>query len=210
MKRLIFIFLSILPLFVFSKSGFTSQPIPDSVWTRMQGKSYHPNPYIHRSDLRYLRVLHYDYDGKIHQGEIVCNKNIASDLLDIFGKLYDAKYPIGKIRLIDDYGANDEKSMQDNNTSCFNYRKVAGSKKLSAHSRGMAVDINTFYNPYYKKYRSGKIKLQPSTAGAYVNRSRTFRYKITKGDLCYRLFIQHGFKWGGLWRSVKDYQHFEK
>ena len=111
--------------------------------------------------------------------------------------------------LIDNYNADDELSMRANNTSCFNFRKVAGSKVLSKHSTGHAIDINPLYNPYFKK-RNGKIFYQPKTAKAYLNRNHKFPYKITKGDLCYKLFIQHGFKWGGDWKTVKDYQHFEK
>lgn len=189
---------------------FTSIPISDEIFKRMQGVSFRKNPYITREDLRYVKVLHYDRDGNIYIGELVCNKKIAQDLVDIFYKLYQARYPIHKMVLIDNYDAIDEKSMRDNNTSCFCYRQVAGSSKLSAHSRGMAVDVNTLYNPYYKRLKSGKEKIQPSNAREYVNRQNKFPYKIDKNDLCYKLFIQYGFKWGGAWRSLKDYQHFEK
>jgi hypothetical protein len=146
----------------------------------------------------------------VHEGELVCNKRIAADLIDIFKELYRQKYPIERMRLIDDYDADDEKSMQANNTSCFCYRKVKGAKKLSSHSMGMAIDINPLYNPCYKKYSNGKEMVQPSTAKKYCNRNVNFNYKIVKGDLLYRLFINHGFEWGGNWRSKKDYQHFEK
>ncbi len=111
--------------------------------------------------------------------------------------------------LIDDYDADDETSMRANNSSSFCFRAVAGTTKLSAHSRGMAIDINTLYNPYYKKYKNGKIVIQPSTAGQYCDRAKDFPYKIVKGDLCHRLFTKNGFEWGGDWNSCKDYQHFE-
>ena len=88
--------------------GFTAQTIPDSIWQHMQGRSYQPNPHIQRADLRYLRVLHYDYDGRTHQGELVCNKRIASKLLTIFRELYEARYPIQRITLSDNYDADDE------------------------------------------------------------------------------------------------------
>ena len=129
-------------------SCFISEPVPDAVWQRMQGKSYKPNPHIGREDLRYLRVLHWDYDGKTHEGEMICNKKIASRLVSIFRKLYEAKYPIQRMVLPDEYDADDEKQMRANNTSCFCYRPVAGSTKLSKHSLGLAVDINPLYNPY--------------------------------------------------------------
>jgi len=189
---------------------FAAEPIPDDVWARMQGKTYKENPYIKRSDLRYLRVLHRNADDSICQGEMVCNKAIAEDLIDIFRKLYEAHYPIERMRLIDDYDADDERSMTDNNTSCFNFRTIAGSKKLSKHSLGLAIDINPLYNPCVKQSKNGGTIVQPASARRYANRKKRWPYKITKGDLCYRLFVEHGFKWGGEWRSLKDYQHFER
>lgn len=190
-------------------SDFVAMPIPDSVWTQMQGKTYKPNPNISRDDLRYLRVLHWDYDNRTHQGEMVCNKLIAEKLVSIFRQLYEARYPIQRMVLPDVYDADDERQMRDNNTSCFCYRNIAGSQKLSKHSLGLAVDLNTLYNPYVRRRKDGTLFLQPATATPYVDRSRRFRYKITKRDLAYRLFTENGFQWGGAWRSHQDYQHFE-
>lgn len=192
-----------------ASEGFSSQPIPDSIWVKMQGKTYVDNPNIQRSDLRYLRVLHWDYDQQAHQGELICNKLIAEKLLCIFRELYCQHYPIQRMRLPDEYDADDERQMRDNNTSCFCYRTIAGSKTLSYHARGLAVDINPLYNPYVRQRKDGSYLVQPANATLYTNRSRSYRYKITKDDLCYRLFTQHGFTWGGSWKSYKDYQHFD-
>lgn len=192
-----------------SADHFTAMPIPDSIWARMQGKTYQPNPYISRDDLRYLRVLHWDYDNRAHQGEMVCNKLIAQRLVNIFRRLYEAHYPIQRMVLPDVYDADDERQMRDNNTSCFCYRTIAGSQTLSKHARGLAVDLNTLYNPYVRRRRDGTLFVQPATAKPYVDRSRQFRYKITRHDLAYRLFTENGFSWGGAWRSHQDYQHFE-
>lgn len=191
-----------------SIQAFTVQEIPDSVWLRMQGKTYLDNPHIGRCDLRYLRLLHYDLEGNVCQGEMVCNKLIADRLLDIFRQLYEARYPIERIQLADDFDADDERQMQANNTSCFCYRVVAGSTKLSKHARGLAVDINPLYNPCVRR-RNGKLNIEPATAVPYVDRTGTFPCKIDTTDLAYRLFTANGFTWGGSWRTVKDYQHFE-
>ena len=123
--------------------GFTSEPIPDAIWQKMQGKTYVDNPHVSRSDLRYLRVKHWDYDEQTHQGELVCNRLIADKLLAIFRELYKAHYPIQRIRLADEYDADDERQMRDNNTSCFCYRNVSGSKNLSKHARGLESDYRT-------------------------------------------------------------------
>lgn len=189
---------------------FKAEEISDSVFRRMQGKSYPQGCTVPRSELRYLKVLHWDIDGKVYQGEMVCNRLIADDLIAIFRQLYEAHYPIHRMVLIDDYDADDETSMQANNSTCFCYRKVAGSTKLSKHAQGLAVDINPLYNPCEKRRADGSRHVQPSTAAGYCDRSKSFPYKIDRQDLCYRLFIAHGFRWGGAWKSVKDYQHFER
>lgn len=190
--------------------GFSIQEISDSVFARMQGKSFPNHCTVARSDLRYLQMLHIDAEGRTHQGEMVCNKAIAEDVLEIFQELYRQKYPIERMRLIDDYDADDERSMRDNNTSAFCYRVVEGSRVLSKHAQGLAVDVNTLYNPCVRTRKNGMVLVQPSTANAYTNRQRKFKYKIERGDLLYRLFTERGFHWGGNWKSVKDYQHFEK
>lgn len=190
-------------------SCFISQPVPDDVWARMQGKTYKENPYIHRADLRHIRALHWDYDGQIHVGEMVCNKLIADRLVYILRTLYENHYPIERMVLPDVYDADDETQMRDNNSSCFCFRTIAGSKTLSKHARGLAVDINTLYNPYVRIRANGTRFVQPATADKYCDRSQHFPYKIDHDDLCYRLFIEQGFTWGGDWRTHQDYQHFE-
>lgn len=191
-------------------SCFAVRRIDDRTFARMWGKSYKKNCTVPRRDLRYVRVLHRTASGEIRLGELVCHKSIAADLVEIFRALYEAGYPIGRMVLVDDYGADDERSMTANNTSCFNFRRVSGSRKLSAHSRGLAIDINTRYNPYVKRRADGSLQVRPEAGRAYADRAKASAYKIKRGDLCHKLFTQHGFKWGGDWKSVKDYQHFEK
>ena len=184
---------------------FTAEPIPPSVETRMRDVSYPEDAEIPLSDLRYLRLSYVDFNGGEQVGEMVCNKAIADDLLAIFRALYEARYPIRSIRLIDDFGGDDEASMAADNTSCFNYRRKTGMRELSKHALGLAVDINPFENPYVRPSH-----VRPAGASAYADRTKDFPHKIDKNDLCWRLFREHGFSWGGTWRSVRDYQHFEK
>jgi hypothetical protein len=184
---------------------FISEPIPADVEARMRGISYPDDAEIPLSDLRYLRLSYVDFDGNEQVGELVCNKTIAEDLVSIFRDLYEARYPIRSIRLIDDFSGDDEASMAADNTSCFNYRKKTGMRELSKHALGLAVDINPFENPYVRPSR-----VRPAGASAFADRTRDFPHKIDKEDLCYKLFRARGFAWGGTWRSVQDYQHFEK
>ena len=189
--------------------GFTQGEITDAIFARIKGKSFKDNCTTPRADLRYLQVLHYNKEGEVLKGEMICHQSIANDLLAIFQELYKAKYPIERMKLVDEYDADDEASMRANNSSTFNFRYVSGTKSLSRHSRGMAVDINPLYNPYVRQ-RNGRTLVEPANAQPYVDRTKDFPYKIVKGDLCYRLFKKYGFTWGGEWKNSKDYQHFEK
>ena len=187
---------------------FYIEPIPDDIFEKMQGKSYKENCTVPREELRYLHILHVGFDNNTHEGELIVNKRIAEDVLDIFKELYKAGYQIEKVRLIDEYNAQDELSMRDNNSSAFNFRYISYSTTLSKHAMGLAVDINTLYNPYIKQV-DGRLNIEPANAVNYVDRNRQFPYKIDHDDLCYKLFTKYGFEWGGDWEDSKDYQHFE-
>lgn len=187
--------------------------ISDDLKMRMEGKSYPAkdvvaSPEIDYKDLSYLKVKYWNFNNEETIGEIICNKKIAKDLLEIFEKLYEEKYQIEQIKLVDEYDGDDNRSITANNTSCFNYRTIAGSKKLSSHATGCAIDINPLYNPCVRGSKDEDI--YPIKGKEYVDRNKNFEHKITHNDLCYKLFKEHGFEWGGDFNSIKDYQHFEK
>lgn len=198
--------------------GFYYEPLSDNLRRYITGISYPAADTEEESealavscdDLRYVHVLHYDFDGNPTEGELICNEYIAQDLLEIFYELYYNEYQIERMVLIDEYDGDDTASMEDNNTSCFNYRVVEGSKSLSKHAYGLAIDINPLYNPYVTYEKDGAEKVSPAAALGYADRSVNFPYKIDEDDLCCRLFKEHGFIWGGNWNSLKDYQHFQK
>ena len=190
--------------------GFFYMELNDAMIQRITGISYpadDADAKIHYDDLRYIGLLYYDFNGNVKTGELIVNKKLADEVMQIFYELYMAKYPFTSVRLVDDFGepADDTRSMEANNTSSFNYRRVAGTKKLSLHSYGMAIDINPKINPYVKK---GSVS--PKNGTAYVDRSKEFAGKIDHEDLCYKLFTKSGWRWGGDWKTVKDYQHFDK
>lgn len=191
-------------------NAFVATEITDDIYSRIYGKSFKADCTTSRDDLRYLKLLHYDIDGNIRLGELICHKSIATDLVEIFRELYKAQYPIEKMRLIDEYNASDDASMRDNNSSAFNYRVKTAGKKLSKHALGLAIDINPLYNPYVRTKSNGQQHIAPENAAPYADRSKHFHYKIDSADICCKLFKQYGFKWGGDWKTIKDYQHFEK
>ena len=212
------------------KEGFYYEPLSEEMIARITGISYpiaeseketlaieainiaasKEDIQISYDDLCYVSILHYNFHGTERTGELICNKAIAQDLVEIFYELYLNEYQIEQIRLIDEYSGDDTLSMQDNNTSCFNYRVVDGTSNLSKHALGLAIDINPFFNPYVVYKNDGTTYISPQGSETYVDRSKDFAYKIDENDLCYRLFKEHGFIWGGNWNSCKDYQHFQK
>ena len=189
--------------------GFRASKIDAALFARIDGRSYKKGCRVPLDELRYLQVLHIGFDGETHVGELICNEAIADDLLEIFQTLYEARYPIERMVLIDEYDADDTRSMEANNSSGFNYREIRNTGKLSNHSFGFAVDINPLRNPCVIT-RNGRTSVDPEAGRPYADRTQDFVGKIDHDDLCYKEFRKHGFEWGGDWKSLKDYQHFEK
>ncbi len=153
------------------------------------------------NQLTLIDVEYYSFDEKLHKGQLVINKKVEKDIVEIFKLIKDLKFPVGKVIPVAKYKWDDEASMNDNNTVAFNYRKVKGSKILSLHSYGLAIDINPLQNPHIK----GKT-IQPSS-GKYDTKSKG---TILRDSKLVNEFVKCGWQWGGRWRSSKDYQHFEK
>jgi hypothetical protein len=175
----------------------------------MENKSFSEGCTTEIKSLRYIRVLHYGFDGNIHIGELIVNQMIESDILEIFKELFDAQYPIEQMILIDEYDADDNLSMEANNSSCFNFRMIDGTTNLSKHAYGLAIDINPLYNPYIRTIND-ELVILPSNSMEYADRSLECEYYIKKNDVIYKAFASRGFTWGGDWTSSLDYQHFQK
>lgn len=170
------------------------------------GSSWRPGCPVGPDQLRRVEVEHLGFDGQIHHGEVIVNEDRVAQTIEAFAELLRLRYPIEKIRTVQRYpGAEDELSMEDNNTSAFNCRGIPGSDSWSQHAYGRAIDINPLVNPYI----SASGELEPKTAGAYLDRGRTDPGLLHDGDPVVRLFVEHGWTWGGHWRNPKDYQHFE-
>lgn len=189
---------------------FISSPITDEIFSRIHGLSYKSNCTVPKEDLRYLKVLHYNFDEEIQVGELIVNTRLEKDMLEIFQELFDEKYEIEKMYLVDEYGADDSESIDHNNTSCFNFRRVTNGSTLSNHAGGCAIDINPQQNPYVTFNSDGSKHWVHSNADPYIDREGSGEHMITHSDTCYRIFTEHGFSWGGDWNNPKDYQHFEK
>ena len=192
----------------------------DRVYKRIAGRSYKSGGAVKLSDLRYIRVLYCDFRGRVRSGEIIVSLSIADDTRAVFMELYKAKYQIRKMRLVDDYfpsgktstwtsaaaEAADTASMNDDNTSGFNYRMVAGTSSVSMHGYGRAIDINPFENPWCP---GGTVYYNQKASAAYADRTNVRPHMILAGSNITKTFKKHGFRWlGEAW--TRDYQHFEK
>jgi hypothetical protein len=157
--------------------------------------------------LRRVNLDYLGFDGRTHRGDLVVAEDLVGDVIDAFAELYRLRFPIERMRTVDNYpGAEDELSMRDDNTSAFNCRRLPGGSGWSLHALGRAVDVNPLLNPYV----DSRGNLEPATAGRFVDRSRRDPGMLHADDPAVRAFTSRGWRWGGDWRTPKDYQHFEK
>ena len=170
------------------------------------GTTWRPECPVAPEQLRRVDVAYLGFDGQTHRGDLIVHEDLVPDVIAIFEQLLRLGYPVEKIRTVENYpDANDELSMEDNNTSAFNCRRIPGSEEWSPHAYGRAIDINTLINPCL--YVTGYF--EPENAAAYLDRSRTDPGLIHGGDPAERAFTDRGWQWGGYWRTP-DYQHFER
>ncbi len=218
-KLLIACLFVFLPLLLFSQ---TKDTIIDShyTWQELQTKfiSYYKDSsangltgYQKQAAIRWINeklslvnIVYVGFDNRMHSGQLVCNKAVANDVKEIFTELLQLRFPVYQCKPISDFGFTDIRSMQANNTSCFDYRQKTGSRSLSKHSYGLAIDINPIENPYKK----GEEILPYNNNESIV----TGRLRVTEetGRKVINIFSKHGWVWGGSWHSLKDYMHFEK
>ncbi len=171
------------------------------------GVSWRPGCPVGPAQLRRVSVNHIGFDGQTHRGELIVHETLVGQVIAIFQQLYRQGYPIEKIRPAGVYpGAADELSMADNNTSAFSCRDIAGTGRWAQHAYGRAVDLNPLLNPSI----DGNGEFQPGNAAGYLDRGRTDPGVLHDGDPAVRAFTDHGWRWGGHWRSPIDYQHFEQ
>ncbi|MEA3418263.1 MAG: M15 family metallopeptidase [Campylobacterota bacterium] len=193
-------------------SASISKITPEIKQRMIKGNSWRKGCPVRLSDLRYIRVSHWDFDGSSHMGELIMHRSVSKSVVSVFRELYQMEYPVRKMRLVSDFKGNDWQSIEADNTSAFNCRPATGSKKWSKHAYGRAIDINPIENPYIAK--SGRI----SHKASLKYRKRIHRNLsdpgdkavLLKNDKATQIFKKYGWRWGGDWPKVKDYQHFSK
>jgi hypothetical protein len=182
----------------------TVSPIGPELRARMTGTSWHPGCPVPLSGLRLLTLSYRGFDGRSRTGRLVVAAGSAGSMLDVFRRLYAARFPIRRMRPVDDYGGDDYRSIEADNTSAFNCRRATGSTHWSEHAYGRAVDVNPIENPYVSGGRTSHLASRP-----YLDRSRVRPGMAYSGGVLVSAFHSIGWGWGGAWAgSVKDYQHF--
>lgn len=177
------------------------KPVIDSDYTLQEALEGISVPFNIEENLRLVNVSYYSFDKRLHRGQLVIHKDLVQDIKEIFEVIKQKKFPVAKVIPIVKYRWSDESSMVDNNTSAFNYRFIKGKDRLSNHATGRAVDINPYLNPQITdgvSYPAGAVYSPKNPGSISVN---TFIVKE---------FRKRGWKWGGNWKTTKDYQHFEK
>ncbi|MCU0306195.1 MAG: M15 family metallopeptidase [Thermoleophilia bacterium] len=185
--------------------GFAARvtPIPSDARERMTPSAWRPGCPVGLEDLRWVRMRHWDYQGRVRTGVLVVHEDVAPDVVRVFRDLFRARFPIRQMRPIEAYGGSDFDSIEADNTSAFNCRAATGSRNWSQHAYGRAIDVNPILNPYVEA--GGRVYHRGSRA--YVDR-RPRPGMAVEGGALVRAFDAAGWEWGGRWNGVKDYQHF--
>jgi hypothetical protein len=182
-----------------------SERVEGKVRERVVGSSWHRGCPVGLGKLRLLELTYRGFDGDAHHGRLIVHRRHAGELVSVFKRLYALRYPIRRMELIDRFGADDRRSMAADNTSAFNCRFVAGTRRWSMHAYGLAVDLNPVENPYV----SGS-HVSPPAGEPYADRSRRAPGMLHDGDAVERAFARRaGWEWlGDGPQSIRDYQHF--
>ena len=171
----------------------------------MTGVSWRPGCPVPLERLRRVRLSHWDFAGKARSGVLIVRDDVAEEVVAIFGQLFRERFPIRRIRPVDEYDGDDFTSIEADNTSAFNCRAATGSSEWSHHAYGLAIDLNPLENPYVLDGRTSHAASVP-----YLDRDRARPGMVVEGDPVLRAFAGAGWYWGGDWSNPVDYQHFSK
>ncbi len=153
--------------------------------------------------LSYLTLAFWGFDEVPHTGEMIVAASEADGVIQVFNRLFDARFPIEEMRVVTPADIDALPTGDGNNTTGYVCRSVTGGSSFSEHAKGLAIDINPFHNPYQRD-----DVVLPEQATAYLDRSGGQTGVVTEGDVVHQAFVEIGWEWGGAWQSLKDYQHF--
>lgn len=178
---------------------FSAGEVPSEVLAR---SSWHADCPIAAADLAYITVSHYGFDEEVHTGEMIVAGSAADAVIGVFGKLFEARFPIEEMRVITAEEIDAAPTGDGNVTTSFSCRPAVNSGNWSQHTYGLAIDINPFHNPYIKR-----DLVIPELASFYLDRDLKLPGMVD-GTIVVDAFAEIGWKWGGNWSSLKDWMHF--
>lgn len=171
------------------------EPLARSTW--------HDECPVTVDELRYVQLVFWGFDETAHRGELIVNRDVAEDVVGVFRALYDERFPIEEMRIVEPADVDAPPTGDGNNTTSFVCRAVVGGTRYSEHAYGLAIDINPFQNPY----RKGEVVL-PELATSYLDRADARPGMFRDGGPVVSAFDEIGWGWGGRWSSIDDYHHF--
>lgn len=178
----------------------TAGSVPPEVAARSTWREECP---VTLDELTYLTVSFWGFDQRNHTGELIVNDAVAEDIVEVFRRLHEVRFPIEEMRVIRLDEVDAPPTGDGNVTSVLECREATGGTSWSQHSYGLAIDINPFHNPYLR----GEVVL-PELASAYTDRDDVRPGMIVEGDVVMEAFAEIGWAWGGNWKSLKDWMHF--
>jgi len=187
----------------------TVSPLPAGLAAQMRGRTWQPGCPVPLRELRLLSLRYWGFDGQVHQGPMVVNQAVARQVVSVFRRLFQARFPIQELHLAVQYlPGHDDPNDTRNYTDGFNCRPVVTARgplaSWSQHAYGLAIDVNPIQNPYVAS--DGYVR--NLHARRYRDRSLRQPGMIHPGDVAVRAFAAIGWKWGGDWDGHKDYMHF--
>jgi hypothetical protein len=185
--------------------GFASRVVAPAPRHVIRRSTWKPGCPVAATDLAWLRVAFWGFDGQRHTGELLVHRAVADDLVQVFRELYRTRFPQEQLGIVRSYDPDAPSTGDGNGTGGFVCRPATGATYFSQHAYGVAIDINSFQNPYAK----GSVVL-PELASSYLDRSRVRSGMVTADGPVVRAFARIGWEWGGVWRTSSDYMHFSQ
>ena len=185
--------------------GFAAKvvsPAPRHVIAR---SSWVPGCPVAATDLAWVRLTFWGFDAQRHTGELLVHRTVADDIVQVFRTLYRVRFPQEQVGIVRAYDPDAPSTGDGNGTGSFVCRPSTGASYFSQHAYGLALDLNSFQNPYAK----GAVVL-PELASAYLDRTRVRSGMVTPDGPVVRAFARVGWEWGGSWKYSKDYMHFSQ
>jgi hypothetical protein len=169
---------------------------------KMNGRSWHDGCPVPLDDLVSIHLNYVGFDDAVHDGVLVVHRRLAKETVEIFGELFAARFPIERMQPYEDFPIAESEASND--TVGFYCRPAEDNPKtFSSHTYGISVDLNPMTNPYHD------LRTGWSPAGANGDRNRSSLGLLNAQSEVVKIFMRHGWIWGGL-LDPPDYMHFGK